>query len=81
MPLAAINAYLGQLPGLLAEWRLQLMEATMLPHLKTGARRRAVDETRDLAYGGDEERVVIKASPTMLAMLGIGIRMVGVKHG
>lgn len=75
MPMAAIEAYMKELPGILAEWRINMMDTVMLPHLKDGDRKRHVRQTRLLAYGEDGPRRVV-VPPRMLALLGIGVRVV-----
>jgi len=72
MPMAAITAYMGELPGLLAEWRIVACEAALMPHYKESARRRLQREMKELAYGDDGPQR-ITASPRMLAMIGIGV--------
>lgn len=72
MPMAAIVAYMQELPGLLAEQQLQMLTATLMPYNKPAERKRNLRHLQRLAHGGEEpERVT--ASPGMLAMIGIAI--------
>ena len=75
MPMAAITAYLNELPGLMAEWRINMMEAVIMPYLKQGDRKRAVRSTQVLAYGEEGPRR-IAAPPRLLGLIGIGVHVV-----
>jgi hypothetical protein len=72
MPLAAIAAYMQELPGLLAERQLQMLTATLMPYNKPAQRKRDLRQLQRLALGDDEPQRVA-ASPGMLAMIGIAI--------
>lgn len=72
MPMAMITAYIERLPAVKAEYSLMMSEPISLPHLKTGDRRRVIEQLRDRARG--PVKAVVKApSPGTLALIGIKV--------
>ncbi len=77
MPTTAIWAYLERLPGLKAEMRLMMAEATSVPHLKRADRRtllRQLSEQMAAKRTAPVKRVVSRGQ---LALMGIGYRKEG----
>jgi len=72
MPLAAIEAYLQELPALVAEWQLRLGAVIELPYLSDKQRRKTIrswEEDMALEY----TRPQIAPPPRLLALVGIQV--------
>jgi hypothetical protein len=73
MPMAAIMAYLQELPARQAELKLTLTETEMMPNMKPNARQQALKEWMRTA---ELQSAARPASPGILKLMGIGVRHV-----
>lgn len=73
MPLGVIRAHWKKLPSLLAEQQMRQAAVAAYPHMERAEARRLWDEWRRQAY---PDRAAVRPSPSMLAMIGIGVKVV-----
>lgn len=71
MPLAAIQAYLDRLPKVKADFKIELNEVVMRPHME-GKNQKSLHDSWQRSFFGEKKNKVKKAKKSDLAQIGIG---------
>ena len=76
MPQSAQVAFWNELPRLLAEAKLLMVEPIAAPHIKARAFRELVDRWETIVAGDGAKPAVTAPPPALLTLLGIAVRHV-----
>lgn len=71
MPLAAIQAYLGRLPKVKADFKLELNEVVMRPRMEKGDQK-ILHDSWQRSFFGDKRNNARRASAVDLVRMGLG---------